>query len=829
VTLLDSGGNPVSGSTVALDQGSGSSTIGTASGPSDLNGQVTFTVSDAFAEAVTYTAFDLTDSVIVTPTATVTFQGGPVHQGTSQVSASPPSQIDDGATTSLVTVTLYDAVGNPVSGKTVTLAQGSGSSLISSASGPSDLNGQVTFTVTDTFAETVTYTATDVTDSVILTNTAAVTFQGGPVDAGNSGASASPISQIDNGATTSLVTVTLLDSGGNPVSGSTVALDQGSGSSTIGTASGPSDLNGQVTFTVSDAFAEAVTYTATDVTDSVIVTPTATVTFQGGTPDAGVSMVSGGPTSQIDDGLTTSLVTVTLLDSGGNPVSGKTVTLDQGGGSSTIGAASGPSDLNGQVTFLVRDAKAEAVTYTAADTTDSVTVTQTKTVTFQGGTVTAAQSTVSGSPASVVNDGVTTSTVTVTLKDALGNVVSGKTVTLAQGAGSSTISAASGTSDLNGQVTFTVKDTTVETVTYTAHDVTDDGLLIIQTGSVMFVMPPPPASGPSSAAPPAGIPAGDLGPPQSTTASSTTTSSVTVASSTTSSSTISIPAGALPAGTTVSAYPITNTAPLVADVPPGQSYVVALAITWQAPDGTSPAALLPITLTITDPAIKAGDVIYEVNAAGVLTNVGTATADGSVTITFFNDPTFLVTAPQLVAQSALSITSLSGTVGTALTLVTSGGSGTGAISFSVTNGTASGCALSGDSLSATSAGTCVVTAAKAADATHLGVSSGASNVSFVKAVQANPASAFRPVIGTFGFQASALTNATKNALINLSRKLKRGASVTITGYALKDVPLAHARATAAQVYLVHLVRVHVTIKVVTNQPIRKVKVVVTAV
>src|SRR5437879_13200467 len=95
-------------------------------------------------------------------------------------------------------------------------------------------------------------------------------------------------------------------------------------------------------------------------------------------------------------------------------------------------------------TFTVKDTKAEAVTYTATDTTDSVTITQTATVTFTAGAVNATHSTVGATPATVVADGTTTSTITVTLKDVNDNPVSGQTVTLAQGTGRSTISGASG-------------------------------------------------------------------------------------------------------------------------------------------------------------------------------------------------------------------------------------------------------------------------------------------------------------------------------------------------------------------------------------------------
>jgi hypothetical protein len=77
---------------------------------------------------------------------------------------------------------------------------------------------------------------------------------------------------------------------------------------------------------------------------------------------------------------------------------------------------------------------------------------------------------------------------------------------------------------------------------------------------------------------------------------------------------------------------------------------------------------------------------------------------------------------------------LSGTLGTALTLVTSGGSGSGAVSFTVANGTATGCRITGSSLTATGAGKCLVTATKAADTTYLAASSSATTVRFTAKV-----------------------------------------------------------------------------------------------
>ena len=77
-------------------------------------------------------------------------------------------------------MTLLDGSGAPVVGRSVTLLQ-TGSSVISGPSGPSDANGQVTFTVTNTTAEAVTYSATDAHAGITITQTAQVSFEASPL------------------------------------------------------------------------------------------------------------------------------------------------------------------------------------------------------------------------------------------------------------------------------------------------------------------------------------------------------------------------------------------------------------------------------------------------------------------------------------------------------------------------------------------------------------------------------------------------------------------------------------------------------------------------
>jgi hypothetical protein len=258
----------------------------------------------------------------------------------------------------------------------------------------------------------------------------------------------------------------------------------------------------------------------------------------------------------------------------------------------------------------------------------------------------------------------------------------------------------------------------------------------------------------------------------------------------------------------VSIYPVPDSTALESLLPTGNVYVASFAVTWENPDGSSLNAVTPVTLTITDPTIEAGDTIYEETSTG-LKAVGTATVNGTVTVTFSSDPLFAVTSSQ-VAQAPLSITSTSGRFGTALSLTTSGGSGSGTLSFSVVNGTATGCSVTGALLTSLSAGTCVVTATKAADSSFDSVSSGATTIDLALPVVPSKVST------SFAAHKAALSAGARSQLRALAKKLIAGASVTVTGYAKGDATLAKARATAVANYLKSLVHVKVTLKTVTR-------------
>jgi len=102
---------------------------------------------------------------------------GAVSASTSTVVASPTSVAADNYTAATITVTLKDSSGTAVPGKAVALAAGSGSSVITTLSGTSNASGVASFSVVNgTVQGPITYTATDTTDSIVITQTAQVTF-----------------------------------------------------------------------------------------------------------------------------------------------------------------------------------------------------------------------------------------------------------------------------------------------------------------------------------------------------------------------------------------------------------------------------------------------------------------------------------------------------------------------------------------------------------------------------------------------------------------------------------------------------------------------------
>ena len=126
-----------------------------------------------------------------------------------------------------------------------------------------------------------------------------------------------------------------------------------------------------------------------------------------------------------------------------------------------------------------------------------------------------------------------------------------------------------------------------------------------------------------------------------------------------------------------------------------------------------------------------GNVLTVGNVGSSCVVKATKASDASYNEAMSSNTTVTVTRAN---QAALLLTSTSGTFGVSLTLTTSGGSGTGAVSYEVVSGA---CSVSGSTLTATSAGSsCVVKATKGAETNYEATSTSNTTVEFAKGTQA---------------------------------------------------------------------------------------------
>ncbi|MDX6401170.1 MAG: adhesin/invasin, partial [Gaiellaceae bacterium] len=344
----------------------------------NASGVAAFAVTDTLAETVTYQA--TVASTLLSQTANVQFVPGAADAAHTTITALPTSVPSDGASTSTITVQAKDAQDNNLtsSGGVVTLSTDHGS--LSAVTNHND--GTYTATLTASNAiETATVGGT--IGGNTITDQATVDFTGVPSKYLVTSDSYAPAA---GGSVT--ITAQLADQNDNAtgVAGKTITWSKTGAGGSFGSPTSVTNASGVATVTFTTGTVSSTNYavTATDNTTPAHLTGTSsTITTGVGSVSAAVSTVGASPASVTADGSTTSTITVTLLDGLSNPVSGKAVSLSQPGpATSVISGPSGTSDSNGRVTFSVTDVKAETVTYTVADTSDSVTLTHTANVTF---------------------------------------------------------------------------------------------------------------------------------------------------------------------------------------------------------------------------------------------------------------------------------------------------------------------------------------------------------------------------------------------------------------------------------------------------------------
>ncbi|HZN37448.1 MAG TPA: Ig-like domain-containing protein, partial [Planctomycetota bacterium] len=419
------------------------------------------------------------------------------------VTANPATGVlANGVAVSTITVTVVDGNGAPLTNRIVQLtASGTNNTIVQPA--VTNASGVATGTISSTRAETKTVTATidPGVNAVVLAQQPTVVFVADPqnISAVLSSATAAPATGVvANGTTISTITVTVRDINGNGIAAQVVQL-AATGSNNTLVQPAVTNALGVATGTIASTTAEIKTITATinPGVNQVNVAQQPTVEFVGdpSTVSPTISVVTASPaTGVVANGSATSTVTVILRDVNGNPVVGAAVQLSSTGSNNTI-VQPGVTNATGVTTGTIASTTAETKTITATVNpgASQVVLAQQPTVQFVAdpSTISAVLSTATAAPTlGVLANGLTTSTITVTVRDVNGNPVAGQVVDLAA-TGSNNILVQPGLTDASGVAIGTIASTMAEikTITATVNPGASE-VVVAQQPTVEFVADP---------------------------------------------------------------------------------------------------------------------------------------------------------------------------------------------------------------------------------------------------------------------------------------------------------------------------------------------------
>ncbi len=487
VRVTDSQGRPVVGQAVAFVLGSPGGEVAPDTIATDAGGQASAQwVLGTTAGAQSMSVRVVGQASLATSVSAIAGAGGAagltIVSGDNQTAPAGSALID-----SLV-VSVADASGNPVSGVDVAWTTGGGGS-VSSALLPTGADGRAAVRRAlgpAAGAQTTTAAVAAVAGSPVIFQAIATVGAAGSLTIATA-----PSSSAQSGAPFAQQPVLQLrDANGNPVAQAGVAVTASiasgpAGASLVGSATAATNASGVAVFTGLGVSGPGGSYTLDFGGTGLAGVSSGTITLSAGNATALALTTQPSITATSGSALARQPV-VQLLDASGNPSAhaGVTVQAAVGSGSGTLGGTTSlTTDATGRAAFTNLAITGPSGSCTLVFFSGGLTAVTSGGITLAGAAISGSRSTVSVAPASIVaSSGASTATVTVTVRDAAGQPVSGATVTLAATGTGNAITPASALSGANGTAAFGISSTVAQTKTVTA---TAGGVTVAQTGQLV--------------------------------------------------------------------------------------------------------------------------------------------------------------------------------------------------------------------------------------------------------------------------------------------------------------------------------------------------------
>ena len=405
VKVTDAFGNALSGQTVSVLAGNGATVAPTVITEPDGTAEIPVTSQTAGVSAVTATINNSSQSRNVTFVADVR-----TAQIADLVVIKDGSEAD-GATANMLRLKITDAFGNTLAGQTVSVLAGNGATTAPTVTTQPDGTVEISVTSQTAGISAVTATINNSTASQNVTFIADVrTAQIADLVVIKDGSEA-------DGATANMLRLKITDAFGNTLAGQTVSVLAGNGATTAPTVTTQPDGTVEISVTSQTAGVSAVTATINSSTQSQ------NVTFIADVRTAQIAELVVIKDGAVADGAMANMLQVKVTDAFGNALAGQTVSVTAGN-SATV-ASTVTTKPDGTVEISVTSQTAGTSTVTASINNSS----QSQNVTFVPCDASRLTSTVETNKSNyTVGE---TITITVTLRDAFDNLVTGAASQLA--------------------------------------------------------------------------------------------------------------------------------------------------------------------------------------------------------------------------------------------------------------------------------------------------------------------------------------------------------------------------------------------------------------